>query len=53
MRRLAVLLRRALRKVMSETELRDAILPKYGYTAPRLGILADGRWWFFVFRGGP
>jgi hypothetical protein len=45
--------RRALRKVMSESELRDAILPEYGYTAPRLGILADGRWWFFVLRGGP
>jgi hypothetical protein len=45
--------RRALRKVMSEAELRDAILPEVGYTAPRLGILEDGRWWFFVLRGGP
>jgi hypothetical protein len=45
--------RRALRKVMSEAELRDAILPEVGYTSPRLGILADGRWWFLVLRGGP
>jgi hypothetical protein len=45
--------RGALRTVMSEAELRDAILPEVGYTAPRLGILEDGRWWFFVLRGGP
>jgi hypothetical protein len=45
--------RRALRKVMSDAELRDAILPEQGYTAPRPGILADGRWWFFVLRGSP
>ena len=45
--------RRALRKIMSETELRNAILPEYGYTSPRLGILAGGRWWFFVLRAGP
>jgi hypothetical protein len=43
----------ALREIMSEAEVRDAILPEQGYTAPRLGILADGRWWFFVLRGGP
>ena len=45
--------RRALRKIMSEAELRDAILPEQGYTAPRLGILEDGRWWFFVLESGP
>jgi hypothetical protein len=45
--------RRALRTVMSEAELRDAILPEVGYTAPRLGILADGTWWFFVLRASP
>jgi hypothetical protein len=45
--------RRALGTVMSEAELRDAILPEYGYVSPRLGILADGRWWFFVLRAGP
>jgi hypothetical protein len=45
--------RRALRKIMSEPELRNAILPEYGYTSPRLGILAGGRWWFFVLRAGP
>jgi hypothetical protein len=45
--------RRALRMIMSEAELRDAILPEQGYTAPRLGILADGTWWFFVLESGP
>jgi hypothetical protein len=45
--------RRALRKIMSEAELRDAILPEQGYTAPRIGILADGTWWFFVLESGP
>ena len=45
--------RRALRRIMSDAELRNAILPEVGYTAPRLGILEDGRWWFFVLRGGP
>jgi hypothetical protein len=37
---------------MSEDELRDAFLPELGYTGPRLGILADGGWWFFVLEGG-
>jgi hypothetical protein len=45
--------RRALRRIMSDAELRDAILPEVGYTAPRLGILEDGRWWFFVLSAGP
>jgi hypothetical protein len=45
--------RRALSTIMREAELRDAILHEQGYTSPRLGILADGRWWFFVLRGGP
>jgi len=45
--------RRALLKIMSEAQLRDAILPEQGYTSPRLGILEDGRWWFFVLRAGP
>jgi hypothetical protein len=38
---------------MSEDELREAFDPEYGYTAPRLGILADGTWWFFVAEQGP
>jgi hypothetical protein len=38
---------------MSEDELRQAFDPEYGYTAPRLGILADGTWWFFVAEQGP
>lgn len=38
---------------MSEGELEDAFPPEYGYTAPRLGILADGTWWFLVLEKGP
>jgi hypothetical protein len=38
---------------MSEEEVEMAIHPEYGYTAPRLGILADGTWWFFVTDPGP
>jgi hypothetical protein len=38
---------------MSEDELRQAFNPDYGYTAPRLGILADGTWWFFIVEPGP
>ena len=42
-----------LRQVMTEAEVRDAILPEVGYTAPRLGILADGTWWFFILNRAP
>jgi hypothetical protein len=45
--------RRLLRQVMTEAEFRDAILPEAGYTAPRLGILADGTWWFFILDRAP
>jgi hypothetical protein len=45
--------RRRLRTIMTEAELRDVILPEYGYTAPRLGILEDGSWWFFVLDRAP
>ncbi len=38
---------------MTEDELTNAFLPEYGYTAPRLGVLADGNWWFFILEGGP
>jgi hypothetical protein len=40
--------RRLLRTIMTEPEVRTLIRPEYGYTAPRLGILADGTWWFFI-----
>ena len=39
--------------IMTEEELTNAFLPEYGYTGPRLGILADGDWWFFVSGGAP
>ncbi len=45
--------RALLRTVMTEAEVRNLILPEYGYTAPRLGILANGTWWFFILEGGP
>jgi hypothetical protein len=45
--------RALLRTVMTEAELRNLILPEYGYTAPRLGILADGTWWFFILSRAP
>jgi hypothetical protein len=38
---------------MNEEELKQAFNPDYGYTAPRLGILADGTWWFFIAEPGP
>jgi hypothetical protein len=45
--------RRLLRTVMTEAQARTLIRPEYGYTAPRLGILADGTWWFFVLDRSP
>jgi hypothetical protein len=36
---------------MTDDELTNAFLPELGYTAPRLGILADGNWWFFILEG--
>jgi hypothetical protein len=33
---------------MTEGELTNAFLPEYGYTGPRLGILANGNWWFLI-----
>jgi len=36
---------------MTEDELNNAFLPELGYTGPRLGILADGNWWFFILEG--
>lgn len=45
--------RALLREIMTEAQLRELILPEYGYTAPRLGILADGTWWFFILNRAP
>ena len=45
--------RRLLREIMTEAQVRDAIRHEYGYTSPRLGILADGPWWFFILEGDP
>lgn len=36
---------------MTDEELTSAFLPELGYTGPRLGILADGVWWFFILEG--
>ncbi|MGH3052245.1 MAG: hypothetical protein ACRDM8_04705 [Gaiellaceae bacterium] len=45
--------REAFLSFMTEDELVSALTPDYGYTGPRLGILADGTWWFFVSGGAP
>lgn len=45
--------RQQLLKIMTEAELRDALTPDYGYIGPRVGILADGTWWFFLSGGAP
>jgi hypothetical protein len=39
--------------VMSEGDLERLITDEYGYTGPKLGILEDGTWWFFLLEGGP
>jgi hypothetical protein len=39
--------------VMSKAELERLITDEYGYTGPKLGILEDGTWWFFLLEGGP
>jgi hypothetical protein len=39
--------------IMSQDDLTNAFNPDYGYTAPRLGILSDGTWWFFIREAGP
>jgi hypothetical protein len=39
--------------IMTSDELEALVLPEVGYTAPRLGILADGTWWFFIMESGP
>jgi hypothetical protein len=44
--------RKLFRTIMTEDEVDNLILPELGYTGPRLGILADGQWWFLVLNGG-
>lgn len=46
--------RRRFLSVMSREEFRR-IIPndEFGYVGPRLGILADGTWWFFLLEPGP
>jgi hypothetical protein len=39
--------------VMSKADLGWLITDEYGYTGPKLGILEDGTWWFFLLEGGP
>jgi hypothetical protein len=41
------------RTIMTDAQVRNLISPDYGYTAPRLGILADGTWWFFIRSRAP
>ena len=39
--------------VMSKADVEGLITDEYGYTGPRLGILKDGTWWFFLLEPGP
>ena len=45
--------REALTALLGEDGLRAAFTEDYGYVAPRLGILADGTWWFLVLEPTP
>ena len=45
--------REALTALLGEDGLRVSFTEDYGYTAPRLGILADGTWWFLVLDPAP
>jgi hypothetical protein len=45
--------RELLRTVLTKNELKRALTAEYGYIGPRLGILDDGTWWFFILEGGP
>jgi hypothetical protein len=38
---------------MSKADLEQLITDEYGYTSPKLGILEDGTWWFFLLESGP
>jgi hypothetical protein len=45
--------REALTALLGEDGLRVAFTEDYGYVAPRLGILANGTWWFLVLEPVP
>ena len=45
--------REALTALLGEDGLRVAFTEDYGYVALRLGILADGTWWFLVWNPFP
>jgi hypothetical protein len=45
--------RDALTMLLGERGLERAFQSETGYVAPRLGILADGTWWFFVTEPAP
>jgi hypothetical protein len=45
--------REALVALLGEDQLTVAFQEEYGYMAPRLGILADGTWWFLVLEPAP
>lgn len=43
----------ALTTLLGESGLAASFQPETGYVAPRLGILADGTWWFFILDVAP
>jgi len=43
----------ALTMLLGESGLEAAFQQETGYVAPRLGILADGTWWFFILNRDP
>jgi len=43
----------ALSAIIAEPGLESVFLAETGYIGPRLGILADGTWWFFLSGGAP
>jgi hypothetical protein len=45
--------REALTALLGEERLEASFLDETGYVAPRLGILADGTWWFLVLEPAP
>jgi hypothetical protein len=45
--------REALVALLGEDGLVNAFQEETGYVGPRLGILADGTWWFLILESGP
>jgi hypothetical protein len=50
---MSIVERKALVTLLGEPGLNAAFQPETGYIAPRLGILSDGRWWFFIMEPAP